>query len=172
MSKIGEPKVLFLSLSSLQTRRSGFLLAESALFTLSSLLFVADSGTLEFAIAFFLLSYAFCHLADLRFSFFFPQFFASSARSPASSEPFNSSPAALQQRPRPAPRSGGRTRREHRRHWSESSLSVRRGFRRRFSSKRSTTARELRRGARGRCPRRGEEEEALRIDKDIVKRRA
>ena len=34
----------------------------------------------------------------------------------------------------------------------------RRGFRQRFSSKHSTTARELRRGARGRCPRRGEEE--------------
>src|ERR1700734_1879130 len=41
----------------------------------------------------------------------------------------------------------------------------RRGFRQRFSSKHSTTVRELRRGARGRCPRRGEEE-ALRIDKD------
>jgi hypothetical protein len=33
----------------------------------------------------------------------------------------------------------------------------RRGFRRRFLRKHSTTARELRRGARGRCPRRGEE---------------
>ena len=51
-----------------------FLLAESALFTLLSLLFAADSGTLEFAIAFFLLPYAFCHLADLRFSFFFLSF--------------------------------------------------------------------------------------------------
>jgi hypothetical protein len=44
------------------------------LFTLSSLLFAADSGTLEFAFAFFLLPYAFCHLADLRFSFFFFSF--------------------------------------------------------------------------------------------------
>ena len=170
MSKIGEPKVRFLSLSSLQTSRGGFLLAESALFTLSSLLFAADSGALRFAIAFFPSLYAFCHLADLRFSFFLPQFFASSRRSAASSETFNSSPRALQQHPRPAPRFGGRTRREHRWHWSESSLSGRRGFRRRFSSKRSTTARELLQGARGRCPRRGEE--ALRIDKDIVKPRA
>ena len=45
----------------------------------------------------------------------------------------------------------------------------RRGFRQWFSSKHSTTARELRRGARSRCPRRGEEE-VLRIDKDMERR--
>src|SRR6202020_2530940 len=67
MLKIGEPKVRFLSLSSLQTSRGGFLLAESALFTLSSLLFAADSGVFRFAIAYFPSLYAFCHLADLRF---------------------------------------------------------------------------------------------------------
>jgi hypothetical protein len=70
MSKIGEPKVRFLSLSSLQTGRSGFLLAKSALFTLLSLLFVADSGTRQRAIAFFSSLYPFCHLADLRFRSF------------------------------------------------------------------------------------------------------
>jgi hypothetical protein len=74
MSKIREPKVRFLSLSSLQTSRGGFLLAESALFTLSFLLFAADSGTLPRAIAFFSSLYAFCHLSDLRFSFFSPAF--------------------------------------------------------------------------------------------------
>src|ERR1700735_5266323 len=71
MSKIGEPKVRFLSLSSLQTSRGGFLLAESGLFTLLSLLIVADSGARRGAIAFFSSLYAFCHLADVRFSFFF-----------------------------------------------------------------------------------------------------
>src|ERR1700690_3791446 len=70
MSKIGEPKVRFLSLSSLQTSRGGLLLAESALFTLLSLLIVADSGARRGAIAFFSSLYAFCHLADLRFPFF------------------------------------------------------------------------------------------------------
>src|SRR5580658_6794882 len=70
-SGIKEAKVRFLSLSSLQTSRGGFLLAESALFTLSSLLFVADSGTRQRAIAFFSSLYAFCHLADLHFSFVF-----------------------------------------------------------------------------------------------------
>src|SRR6202020_3037424 len=74
MSKIGEPKVRFLSLSSLQTSRGGFLPAESALFTLFSLLIVADSGARRGAIAFFSSLYAFCHLADLRFSFFFLSF--------------------------------------------------------------------------------------------------
>src|ERR1700730_13414593 len=53
MSKIGEPKVSFLFLSSLQTSRGGLLLAESALFTLLSLLIVADSGGRRGAIAFF-----------------------------------------------------------------------------------------------------------------------
>jgi hypothetical protein len=56
MSKIGEPKVRFLFLSSLQTNRGGFLLAESALFTLFSLLIVADSGERRGAIAFFFFS--------------------------------------------------------------------------------------------------------------------
>jgi hypothetical protein len=74
MSKIGEPKVRFLSLSSLQKCRGGFLLAESALFTLPWLLFVADSGIVEWAIAFFSCLYAFCHLADVRFSFFLLSF--------------------------------------------------------------------------------------------------
>src|ERR1700684_495502 len=67
MSKIGEPKVRFLSLSSLQTSRGGLLLAESALFTLLSPLIVADSGARRSTIAFFSSLYAFCHLADLRF---------------------------------------------------------------------------------------------------------
>src|ERR1700690_2290965 len=70
MSKIGEPKVRFLSLYSLRTSRGGLLLAESALFTLLYLLIVADSGARQRAIAFFSSLYAFCHLADLRFSFF------------------------------------------------------------------------------------------------------
>src|ERR1700735_4908950 len=74
MSEIKEAKVRFLSLSSLQTHRNGFLLAESALFTLPSLLNVADLGALKCAIAFFSSLCAFCHLADLRFSFFFPAF--------------------------------------------------------------------------------------------------
>src|ERR1700727_2332437 len=74
MSKIREPKVCFLSLSSLQTSRGGLLLAESALFTLLYLLFVADSGARQLAIAFFSSLRAFCHLADLRFSFFFLSF--------------------------------------------------------------------------------------------------
>ena len=68
---------------------------------------------------------------------------------------FNASPAALQQHPRPAPRSAPALERK---------IPLRRPrFRQRFSSKHSTTARELRRGARGRCPRRGEEQEALRL---------
>src|ERR1700730_7486362 len=74
MSKLKEPKVRFLSLSSLQTSRGGLLLAESALFTLLYMLIVADSGARQRAIAFFSSLYAFCHLADLRFSFSFPSF--------------------------------------------------------------------------------------------------
>src|ERR1700684_2430198 len=74
MSKIGEPKVRFLSLSSIQTSRGGLLLAESALFTLLYMLIVADSGAGRSTIAFFSSLYAFCHLADLRFSFFFLSF--------------------------------------------------------------------------------------------------
>ena len=116
-----EAKVRFLSLSSLQTSRGGFLLAESALFTLSSLLFAADSWTLRLAIAFFSSLCAFCHLADLRFSFFFPSF-SHEARvlwpRQSLSMDLNASPAALQQHPRPAPR------REHRRHSSGRSFSV------------------------------------------------
>ena len=46
------------------------LLAESALFTLASLLFAADEGGLRRAIAFFFLSIR----ADLLFSFFLPSF--------------------------------------------------------------------------------------------------
>ena len=95
----------FSFLSSLQTSRGGLLLAESALFTLPSLLFVADSGPVECAIAFFPSLDAFCHLADLRFSFFLPSFSAPQSLS----MDFNASPAALQQHPRPAPRS----RRDH-----------------------------------------------------------
>jgi hypothetical protein len=53
MSKIGEPKVRFLSLSSLQTNRGGFLLAESALFTLPLLLFAADEGVIPARHCFF-----------------------------------------------------------------------------------------------------------------------
>src|ERR1700727_1649192 len=71
MSKIGEPKVRFLSLSSLQTSRGGLLLAESALLTLPSLLFAAYEGGTPVRHCFFFSLYAFCHLADLRFSFFF-----------------------------------------------------------------------------------------------------
>src|ERR1700735_4298108 len=74
MSKIGEPKVRFLSLSSLQTSRGGLLLAESALFTLPSLLFAAYEGGTPVRHCFFFSLYAFCHLADLRFSFFFLSF--------------------------------------------------------------------------------------------------
>src|ERR1700690_3174671 len=69
MSKIGEPKVRFLSLSSLQTSRSGLLLAESALFTLASLLFAADEGGIPARHCFFFSLCAFCHLADLFRSF-------------------------------------------------------------------------------------------------------
>src|ERR1700684_1426904 len=117
MSKIGEPKVRFLSLSSLQTSRGGLLLAESALFTLLYMLIVADSGTRRRAIAFFSSLYALCHLADLRFSFSFPSF-SHQARSPAPAEPFRRRRPTLQQHPRPAPR------REHRRHSSGRSFSV------------------------------------------------
>jgi hypothetical protein len=69
MSKIGEPKVRFLSLSSLQTSRSGVLLAESALFTLPLLLFAADKGSIPARHCFFFSLCAFCHLADLFRSF-------------------------------------------------------------------------------------------------------
>ena len=56
MSKIEEPKVRFLSFSLIQTTSSGFLLAESALFTLPWLLFAADGGGLRRSIPFFFLS--------------------------------------------------------------------------------------------------------------------
>jgi hypothetical protein len=162
MSKIGEPKVRFLSLCSLQTSRGGFLLAERALFTLLSLLFVADSGTRQRAIAFFLSLYAFCHLADLRFRSF-SQLLASSASSPAQTEPVDPLSGNILALLLDASTVGTR---------AEDLSPSAGGFRQRFSSKRSTTARELRRGARGRCPRRGEEEEALRIDTDVFKQRA
>ena len=74
MSKIGEPKVRFLSLSSLQTHRRGFLLAESALFTLPSLLFAADKGSIPARHCFFFSLCAFCHLAELLFRSFSPAF--------------------------------------------------------------------------------------------------
>ena len=163
MSKIGEPKVRFLSLSSLQTSRGGFLLAESALFTLLSLLIVADSGARRGAIAFFSSLCAFCHLADFRFSFFFLSFShqARVLRPQQSLSAIDASPATLQQHPRPAPRSHGGTRREHLRHSSEI-LSPSKGFRVWFSSKLDDSKSTSRRITR-RCPRRGEEEEALRL---------
>src|SRR5580658_392190 len=107
MSEIKEAKVRFLSLSSLQTSRGGLLLAESALFTLPSLLFAADSGERQGAIAFFSSLYAFCHLADLRFFVLFPQLLASSAFSGASRafpqtsthSPATSSPCSSTQAP-------------------------------------------------------------------------
>src|ERR1700727_1562104 len=87
MSKIGEPKVSFLSLSSLQTSRGGLLLAESALFTLLSLLFAADSGHASAPLLFFLLSTRFA--TSLTFVFrSFPQLLASSASSPGPSRAF------------------------------------------------------------------------------------
>src|SRR5580658_8494127 len=127
MSKMGEPKVRFLSLSSLQRSRGGLLLAESALFTLPWLLFVADSGARQRAIAFFSSLYAFCHLADLRFRSFSPAsrikrefsgasraFLQMSTHSPATSSLCSSTraPSALERK----------------------IFLRRRGFRRRFSS--------------------------------------
>src|ERR1700735_5090427 len=100
MSKIGEPKVRFLSLSSLQTTRSGFLLAESALFTLPSLLFAADEGGTPARHCFFFSLCAFCHKTDLCRSFS-PAFLIKRVFS-GPAEPFtdfNASPAAFQQRP-------------------------------------------------------------------------
>ena len=98
-------------------RRGGFLLAESALFTLLSLLFAADSGARQLAIAFFFLSTRFA--TSLTFVFrSFPQLLASSASSPAPAEPFRRRRPTLQQHPRPAPR------REHRRHLSGRSFTV------------------------------------------------
>ena len=80
MSKIGEPKVRFLSLSSLQTSGSGLLLAKSVLFTLSSLLFSADEGGTPARHSFF---FSLCAFAtSLTFFVFSPQLFSSSARSP------------------------------------------------------------------------------------------
>src|ERR1700684_1360531 len=86
MLKIGEPKVRFLSLSSLQTHRRGFLLAESALFTLPSLLFAADEGGTPARHCFFFFSAGF--VTSLNFLFVLsPQLFSSSARSPGPAEP-------------------------------------------------------------------------------------
>ena len=110
MSKIGEPKVRFLSLSSLQTSRGGLLLAESALFTLLYMLIVADSGTRRRAIAFFSSLYAFCHLADLRFSFSFHSFSHQSARSPAPAEPFHGLQRVARRSPAEARRMDSRLR--------------------------------------------------------------
>ena len=64
MSKIGEPKVRFLSLSSLQTSRGGLLLAESALFTLPLCCLPWTRGHSIAPLLFFSLC-AFCHLANL-----------------------------------------------------------------------------------------------------------
>ena len=108
---------------------------------------------------FFFLSTRFA--TSLTFVFvLFPQLLASSASSPAFPQMSTHSPATT------SPCSSTR---------APSALERkiflrRRGFRQRFSSKHFTTARELRRGARGRCPRRGEEE-ALRIDTDVENRR-
>jgi hypothetical protein len=88
MSKIGEPEVRFLSPSLLQTSRGGLLLAESVLFTLPSLLFVADLGHSSAPLLFFLLSARFA--TSLTFVFcLFPQLLTSCASSPASAEPFH-----------------------------------------------------------------------------------
>ena len=96
MSKIGEPKVRFLSLSSLQTHRRGFLLAESALFTLPSLLFAVDEGT-PLRHCFFFLSVRFA--TSLTFFVLFPhQARVLWARQSLSAD-FNASPP-LSQRPR------------------------------------------------------------------------
>src|ERR1700735_3816871 len=155
MSKIGEPKVRFLSLSSLQTSRGGLLLAESALFTLPSLLFAAYEGGTPVRHCFFFSLYAFCHLTDLRFSFFFLSFSHQARVLRPFPQTSTHSPAL---HPHPAPRC------EHRRHSSGRFLSD-------DGDSGSTTARELRRGPRGRCPRRGDEEEALRINTDVENRR-
>ena len=82
------------------------------------MLFAADSGTVECAIAFFSSLYAFCHLADLRFSFFFLSFSHQARVLRAQAEPFRRRRPTLQQHPRPAPR------REHRRHSNGRSFSV------------------------------------------------
>jgi hypothetical protein len=87
------------------------------LFTLPWLLFVADSGTVECAIAFFSSLYTFCHLADLRFSLFLLSF----SHQARVLRPF---PRTSTRRLRPAPRP----------HRTPSALkqkfpSVRRGFR-------------------------------------------
>src|SRR5580658_3802094 len=149
MSKIGEPKVRFLSLFLLQTTRGGFLLAESALFTILSLLFVAGSGARQRAIAFFSSLYAFYHLADLRFRSFSSASRIKRVLRPQQSlsadvDPLSSYILALLL---DASTVGTR---------AEDLSPSTGGFRQRFSSKRSTTASELRRGAHGRCPRRGE----------------
>jgi hypothetical protein len=73
MSKIGEPKVRFLSLSSLQTSRGGFLVAQRTLFTLPSLLFAAGEGAIPARYCFFLLSTC-CAMELTFFSFYFPSF--------------------------------------------------------------------------------------------------
>ena len=103
MSKIGEPKVRFLSLSSLQTSRSGLLLAESALFTLPSLLFAADEGGIPARHCFFFFLSVRFATALTFFSFFLPSFSHQArvlrARQSLSTD-FNASPAPLQQRPR------------------------------------------------------------------------
>jgi hypothetical protein len=86
MSKIGELKVRFLSFSLLQTSRGAFLLAESALFTLPSLLFAAEEGGIPARHCFFFSLYTLCHRADL-FFVLSPQLFSSSARAPGPAEP-------------------------------------------------------------------------------------
>ena len=105
------------------------------------------------AIAIFSSLYAFCHLADLRFLLFFLSFSHQARVFRPFPQTSTHSPAL---HPHPAPR------REHRRHSSGRFLSD-------DGDSGSTTARELRRGARSRCPRRGEEE-VLRIDKDMERR--
>ena len=68
------PRFVFFLFPHSKRVAAALLLAESALFTLLSLLFAADSGARRARHCFFSSLYAFCHLADLRFSFFFLSF--------------------------------------------------------------------------------------------------
>ena len=65
--------------------RGGFLLAESTLFTLPSLLFAAREGAIPVRHFSFFSLYVLCHRADL-FFVLSPQLFSSSARAPGPAE--------------------------------------------------------------------------------------
>jgi hypothetical protein len=95
-------------------------------------------GGLRHAIAFFFSLCAFCHLAELLFLFFLPSFSHQArilrARQSLSTD-FNASPAALQQRPRLAPRCT-----EEPSTLKQKDSSVRRRFWRLFSSKHAPVA--------------------------------